>query len=69
MGENEQRARVWVVGQLYVESWDLGGIFTTPDQAEAACSSPNDCVFPVPLDEYLGRETVMPPGITFPKRA
>lgn len=66
-------ARVWVVAQIksvndqgWATDWDLGGVFTTEEKARDACSTPTDAMWPVTLDEDLGRETLAPPGITYP---
>lgn len=49
-------AQVWVVGQVKEGTWELGGVFTTPERAAAACSK-GDGYWPVELDKFLGRET------------
>ncbi|MFD5058247.1 hypothetical protein [Streptomyces sp. NPDC058394] len=66
---------VWVVAQIssttdegWALDWDLGGIYTTEDDARAACTRPTDATWPVPLDTDLGRLTIAPPGITYPAR-
>lgn len=65
---------VWVVAQVkgandegWATDWDLGGVFTTEEKAQAACIDPGDAMWPVTLDKPLGRDTVEPPGITYPK--
>jgi hypothetical protein len=64
---------VWVVAQVdavddagWATDWELSGVFTTEAKARDACSEPNDAMWPVALDEQLGRETQEPPGITYP---
>lgn len=66
-------AQVWVVAQIkatdvagWATDWDLGGVFTNETKARAACVEPSDAMWPVNLDEPLGRETVEPPNITWP---
>ncbi|MEU1008188.1 hypothetical protein [Streptomyces sp. NPDC005890] len=67
--------KVWVVAQVkatdadgWATDWDLGGIYTTEAKARAACTGPGDAMWAVSLDEDLGRETVEPPGLTYPAR-
>jgi hypothetical protein len=64
---------VWVVAQIkatnaqgWATDWDLGGVFTSEQRAREACTEPTDAMWPVPLDVPLGRETIAPPGITYP---
>lgn len=64
---------VWIVAQVkatnsegWATDWDLGGVFTSEQKARNACSHPTDAMWPVPLDEPLGRETIAPPGISYP---
>lgn len=64
---------VWVVAQIkstdgqgWATDWDLGGVFSTEYNARAACTEPSDAMWPVQLDQPLGRATVEPPGITHP---
>lgn len=64
---------VWVVAQIkaandegWATDWELGGVFTTEANARDACTEPTDAMWPVALDEQLGRDTTAPPGITFP---
>lgn len=68
--------KVWVVAQVkatdadgWATDWDLGGIYTSEDKARAACTEPGDAMWEVPLDQNLGRDTVQPPGLTYPARA
>jgi hypothetical protein len=65
--------RVWVVGQVrrgdengWAVDWDLGGVFTTEARAREACTEPHDSMWPIYLDEFLGRETIKPPGLQHP---
>jgi hypothetical protein len=60
---------VWVVTQKMNEGCplgELGGIFTTEEKALAVCTDPDDCLFPITLDEFLGRESVEIPGCVYP---
>jgi len=64
---------VWVVAQNktfddagWAVDWELGGVFTTEEAARAACTVPTDAMWPVALDTPIGRETIAPPGITYP---
>jgi hypothetical protein len=66
-------SQVWIVAQInatdadgWATDWDLGGVFTTEQKARGACSQPTDAMWPVELDADLGRETLAPPGITYP---
>ena len=65
--------QLWIVAQVksftaegWAQDWDLGGVFSTEEKARAACSGPGDAMWPVTLDEFLGRETVEPPGVAYP---
>lgn len=64
---------VWVVAQVHrfddqgqAADWDLGGVFTTDSKARAVCTEPGDAMWPVTLDQFLGRDTATPPGLTYP---
>ncbi|MEU3255925.1 hypothetical protein [Streptomyces sp. NPDC006997] len=64
---------VWIMAQNkafgddgWVTDWELGGIFTSEEQAVAACTEPTDTVWPVTLNEVLPRETTEPPHLRFP---
>lgn len=65
--------KVWIVAQIkatdaegWATGWDLGGVFTSEQKARDACSEPTDAMWSVTLDEPLGRETIEPPGISYP---
>jgi hypothetical protein len=65
--------QLWIVAQIksfdskgWALDWDLGGVFSSEDKARAACTGPSDAVWPVTLDEFLGRDRVEPPGISYP---
>ena len=65
--------QVWIVAQVksfdergWARQWDLGGVFSTEEKALSVCSTPSDAIWSVPLDEFLGRETMAPPGIIYP---
>lgn len=67
-------SEVWIVAQIaatnadgWATDWDLGGVFTSEQKARDACSLPTDAMWSVTLDKQLGRETVAPPGITYPR--
>jgi len=42
------------------EDWELGGVFSTQEKALGQCTTEDDYVFPIILDDYAGRETVDP---------
>ncbi|MCM1972313.1 hypothetical protein [Streptomyces sp. G1] len=59
--------RLWVVGQVKGDgSWDLGGVFSTREKAVAVCTEPDDSVWSVQLDQFLGHETTIPADIFWP---
>jgi hypothetical protein len=65
MTQDSEPIEVWVVAQVLSEdgkTWELGGVFTSRDKALAVCTQPNDAIFPVTLDHFIGRETVAIPA-------
>lgn len=66
-------ADLWVAVQVkswdrrgYAKTWDLAGVFTTPEKAAEVCTEPGDSYWRVQADQFLGRETVPAPGTVFP---
>jgi hypothetical protein len=57
---------VWVLAQQDKPTWELGGIFTSEERAIAACKVRTDGYWEVPLNEDLGRETVIIEAAIFP---
>lgn len=63
-------ATVYVVAIVKNEDpldWEIAGVFTSEAKAAAACTEPSDRYVPIPLDQYLGRDTCILPGETWPK--
>jgi hypothetical protein len=47
--------------------WELQGVFSTPEKAEAACKDYRFCVMQLELDEEYGTETFEDPEDYYPK--
>jgi hypothetical protein len=67
--------QLWIVAQIkqftdegWAADWDLAGVFSTEELARSHCTERTDCYWPVNVDEYLGRPTFAPTGLTFPLR-
>lgn len=61
--------KLWAMGQVKNadgSAWELGGVFSTREQAVAACMEPTDCVFSVVVDRVLPRETVFLDDCVYP---
>lgn len=65
--------QVWIVAQVqsfgehgWAQRWDVGGVFSTKEKALAVCSTPNDAIWSMTLDEFVGHETLEPPDIIYP---
>lgn len=77
---NVKVPRVWVAMQVEADfdcevlpgdvrqfrEWELIGVFTTEENAVAACKEPTDCVAPVELDAVAPREREIFPGAYYP---
>jgi hypothetical protein len=64
--------RLWVVGLVRSGSfpnvvWELVGVFSTREKAEAACKDHMYCVMPFQLDEDYGTEPTYSSEDYFPK--
>jgi len=64
---------VWILAQVkgvdasgWATDWDLGGVFSSEEKARERCVGPGDCIWSVSLDQFLGFETISPPGLTYP---
>lgn len=56
---NDELTTVWVVSDTSKRTWELGGVFTTEQAAREACTETNDGYWPVPVNQWLGRETTI----------
>lgn len=65
-----KRKTLWIVGQekASAEAWDweFQGVFESDALAVAACQGPNWFVGPAILNEEIGSETLVWPGIVYP---
>jgi hypothetical protein len=63
---------VWVAGKVKGwggdghNSWDLQGVFSTADAANAVCTSPLHFYGPVPFNQRLPEDSVSWPGVVYP---
>lgn len=59
---------VWVLCQDIPDEdrWELGGVFSTRDQARAACVDDTDQIWEETLDVVLPRETCYPDYVEWP---
>jgi len=60
------RIRLWLTGRFNEISWEVMGIFDLQENAVKACSTINDFVAPLILNEKLPEETRPWPGQYFP---
>jgi len=70
---DDQSSRLWLVGQYRGGTgdgniaWDFQGVFSSQEEAEAACRSADYFVAPATLGAQLPDATCPWPGVYYPK--
>lgn len=62
---------VWIVAQVKNTEtgyWELGGVFSTRENAVDACHHPDDAVWLETLDKPYPRDSSVPMDVFFPLR-
>jgi hypothetical protein len=61
---------LWIAADVLSEDgriWELIGVFESEALADAACTKPNHCIFPIELNERQPDESTIAPDVRWPR--